>query len=343
MAIDMHAHWVGEGLAQALRARTAAPRIRYDAASGEERLDNGGSRLIRLPEGFEDDVATRLRKMDETGVERGVLSLATQYHVEWLPLAESLPLCRAYNDALSAACAAHPDRFSAIAALPVADVGAAVREFERAMQLPGMVGALLIGDAFLSVRRAERWRPLLEAADRRRAMLFVHYGQLPDDPEAPRYDLSDSAFVRVVTLDFQARLSAAMVTLCLTDLLKPYPNLTVVTHNLGGNIPFEIERMDHRAIIDEGPGAVLPSARFRDAPVLVDCNSFGPRAIELAAEVYGPDKIVFGSDGSMFGVRWSFDAIEKARIPEAAKQAILTGNAQTALDRVAASRQSAAS
>jgi predicted TIM-barrel fold metal-dependent hydrolase len=333
MTIDMHAHWVPPALSAALRARAAAPRIRRTEA-GVEMLDNGGARLIRLPEGFEDDIAARLAEMDRTGISIGLLSLATQYHVEWLPAAESVPLCRLFNDAVSQACAAHPSRFRALALLPATDIEAAREEFERAMRLPGMVGALLIGDGFLSKQRARRYAPIFEAANRRRAILFIHYGHLPDDPEAPHFDMSDNIFVRTVTLDFQARLSASMVTFCLTDFLAAYPDVTVLSHNLGGNIPFEIERMDHRAIIAEGPGKELPSARFRATPFLVDCNSLGARAIELATEVFGEDKIVFGSDGTLFGAQWSFDAVAKARIPDSAKQAILLRNAQAAFDRV---------
>ena len=333
MTIDMHAHWVPPALSAELRARKKAPHI-VRTESGEEKLDNGGKRLIGLPEGFDDDLAARLAEMDATGIEQGLLSLATQYHIEGLPLEEALPLCRMFNDAVSAACAAHPTRFRALALLPVLDIPGAVTEFERAMALPGMAGALLVGDGFLSKRRAERYRPLLEAADRRNAILFIHYGHLPDDPEAPHFDMSDNIFVRTVTLDFQARLSANMVTFCLTDFLERYPNLRVMSHNLGGNIPFEIERMDHRAIIAEGPDTVLPSAKFRAAPLLLDCNSLGARAIEMATEVYGEGKVVFGSDGTLFGARWTFDAIEKARIPPSAKQAILRGNALAALSRV---------
>lgn len=332
MTIDMHAHWVPPALSAELRARKLPPHI-VRTESGEEMLDNGGKRLIRLPEGFDDTLAARLAEMDQTGVEQGLLSLATQYHIEWLPLEESLSLCRMFNDAVAEACAAHPNRFRALALLPL-DIPAAVAEFERSMALPGMAGALVLGDGFLSKRRAERYRPLLEAANKRSAILFVHYGHLPDDPEAPHFDMSDNIFQRTVTLDFQARLSANMVTFCLTDLLQQYPDVTVMSHNLGGNIPFEVERMDHRAIIAEGPDTVLPSAKFRAAPLLLDSNSLGPRAIELATEVYGEGKVVFGSDGSLFGARWSFEAIEKARIPQSAKDAILRGNAQAALSRV---------
>ena len=118
-----------------------------------------------------------------------------------------------------------------------------------------------------------------------------------------------------------------MITFCLTDFLKSFPNVTVLSHNLGGNIAFEIERMDHRTMIDLPPGTELPSKKFRAAPVLVDCNSLGARAIELAAEVYGADKIVFGSDGTGFGMEWTQKAINDARLSEHDRESIRRNNA----------------
>ena len=76
----------------------------------------------------------------------------------------------------------------------------------------------------------------------------------------------------------------------------------VHVHNLGGNIPYEVERMDHRCLLDT-PKEELPSSRFRRAKVYVDCNSFGPRAIEAAVSLYGAERIVCGTDGTEFGVR----------------------------------------
>ena len=56
MTIDMHAHWVPPALSAELRARKLPPHI-VRTESGEEMLDNGGKRLIRLPEGFDDTLA----------------------------------------------------------------------------------------------------------------------------------------------------------------------------------------------------------------------------------------------------------------------------------------------
>jgi predicted TIM-barrel fold metal-dependent hydrolase len=330
MPIDMHAHWIPKGLAEVFRTRSKPPRI-VRGEDGREYMDSGFTKSA-LPEAF-DELETRLAEMDKNGITRGVLSLTPFYGIECMPLAEAGPLCRTFNDEVSSMCVARPDRFSGLAALPVADLGAMLAEFERAMSLPGMVGAVLPGDAFLSAKRGEKMRPLLDSADRRRAILLVHYGKLVDDAEAPRIDASDNPHSRYGTLDMQARLSQNMVTFCMTDFLKPYPNLTMMSHNLGGNIPFEISRLDHRSLIDR-PQDELPSKRIRAGRVLVDCNSLDARAIELAVEAYGADKIVLGSDGTAFGMQWTMNALREARLSVADKRRIADENAEAALARV---------
>jgi predicted TIM-barrel fold metal-dependent hydrolase len=329
--IDMHSHIIPKGLADALRARAKPPMI-MRGEDGQEYMNSLLNSRGAMSPGF-DSVEKRLEEMDKDGVTHAVLSNGLQ-DISSLPLEDAIALCRAYNDAISAACVKHPDRLHAFAAIPVGSVEAAVAEFERAMSLPGMVGAIVPGDAFLSAKRAERFAPLLESADRHRAILLAHYGRLPNDAEAPQPDLSDNRRLRIGTLDMQSRISSNMLTFCLTDFLKKYPNLTMMSHNLGGNIPFEVERMDHRTLVDD-PGAELPSKRFRASRVLVDCNSLGARSIERAVDVYGADKIVFGSDGTHFGMDWTQKAIAESRISDAEKQLILGGNAASAIARVA--------
>src|SRR5579862_9728476 len=79
----------------------------------------------------------------------------------------------------------------------------------------------------------------------------------------------------------------------------------------------------------------LRSKRDRAAAVYVDCNSFGPRAIEAAVRLYGAERIVCGTDGSAFGVDWTRKALEEAEIGADARQAILHRNAAAILARVA--------
>jgi len=260
--------------------------------------------------------------------------------MERLPVAQSLPLVQLYNDSVSGLCRDHEGRFKAVAALPLDDFGVAEEEFDRAMALPGMVGLSLPGDAFVTRERAEPYRPLLAAAQRHHAVVFIHRATSPGMPSGRISRDVDRSLERDSTLEMQSTLSSMMITLCLTDILDGCPDATVLTHNLGGNIPFEMERLDHRST-SRNPDSKLPSVRIRRSAVLVDCNSFGPRSIERAVEVYGADRIVFGTDGSDFGTQWVQGALNDARISEFERQAILHGNAAAVLAPFAGGRAAA--
>jgi len=335
--IDMHAHWRPAELADALRARARNPRIER-GPDGIEVLKSARYGVEPLSKAF-DDVDDYLAVMDRQGVKTSVLSLLGSFcWIEAQPLEVSVPLCRMVNDALSGICQTHKGRFLAHAALPLVDISVAATEFERALGLPGIVGAQIPGNGFLTAKDAEKMRPLMEVANRHHALVFIHHGPLPGDPFPKHLGDTDNMRRRNGTLDMQAGLSSAMMTLCLTDYLASYPNATVYLHNLGGNIPFEVERMDHRSLLDT-PKEELPSSRFRRAGVYVDCNSFGPRAIETAAELYGAERIVCGTDGTEFGVDWTKKALAEAKISEEAREKILHRNATALLSRRASTAQ----
>jgi predicted TIM-barrel fold metal-dependent hydrolase len=328
--IDMHAHWRPAETADALRARTREPRIQRNSAGVEVLTSRMGDQA--LTEAF-DEVDFHLARMDRQDVGTSVLSVLGSFcWIESQPLDVSGPLCRAVNDRFSEICQKHPGRFAALAALPLVDMTAAAAELDRALDLPGVVGAQLPGNYFLTRKDADAVRPLFEVANRRHATLFIHHGPRPGDQFPKVGGDTDNARRRNGTLDMQASLSSVMVTLCLTDVLADYPDATVVVHNLGGNIPYEIERMDHRCLLDT-PSEELPSSRFRKAKVYVDCNSFGPHSIEAAVRLYGAERIVCGTDGTEFGTDWTRKALDEADIGDEARQQILHGNAAALLAR----------
>src|SRR6202790_4529977 len=342
MMIDMHAHWRPAEVADALRARTREPRILRNQ-DGVEVLKAPRMGEAPLAEAV-DDVDFHLGRMDRQGVEVSVLSLLGSFcWVEAQPLDVSGPLCRTINNRLSAICEEPPGRFAAFAALPLVDISAAAAELERALGLPGVIGAQIPGNYLLTRADAEAMRPLLDAANRHHAVLFIHHGPRPGDAFPKVANDTDNARRRNGTLDMQASLSSVMVTLSLTDYLEAYPDAMIHIHNLGGNIPYEVERMGHRCLLDT-PNEELPSSRFRKAKVYVDCNSFGPRAIEAAVGLYGAERIVCGTDGSEFGCDWTRKALADAQIGEEAREQILHRNAAAMLAGVVrtAQRESAA-
>src|SRR2546422_1975334 len=326
--IDMHAHWRPVEFTDALRARTTEPCVVRNQDGVEVLKTRMGEES--LSKAF-DEVDFHLARMNRQGVSTSVLSLLGSFcWIEAQPLDVSLPLCRLFNDSVSRLCQAHEGRFAAYAALPLVDISAAAVEFERALGLPGIVGTQVPGNAFLTRKDAEAMRPLLEVANRHRALVFIHHGPRPGDTFPKVAGDVATARRRNGALDMQASLSSAMVTLCLTDYLTPYTDATVLVHNLGGNIPYEIERMDHRSLLDT-PKEELPSSRFRRAKVYVDCNSFGPGAIEAAVRLYGAERIVCGTDGTEFGCEWTSKALADAQIGDDARAQILHRNATAIL------------
>jgi predicted TIM-barrel fold metal-dependent hydrolase len=335
MMIDMHTHWRPAEAADALRARTREPQIVRNQDGAE--VLKGRMSEEPLEKAF-DDVAVHLDRMDRQGVETSVLSVLGSFNwIESQPPEVSIPLCRRVNDGLSAICQKYPGRFAAYAALPLTDMTAAAAELERALALPGMIGAQIPGNGFLTQKDAEAMRPLLEVANRHHAALFIHHGPRPGDAYPKVASDVDNARRRNGTLDMQASLSSVMVTLCLTDVLADYPDAMIQVHNLGGNLPYEVERMDHRSLLDT-PDEELPSSRIRRAKVYVDCNSFGPRAIEAAVALYGADRIVCGTDGTEFGVDWTMKALAGAQIGDEAREQILHRNAAAMIAQVRAAR-----
>ena len=339
--IDMHAHVRPAELIEIFRAHPRPPHIVRNASGVEVLRSSFGEQPM---ESF-DDVAAYVEQMDRLGIETSVVSDPGVFR--WSDAqsdAASVDLFRQVNAVYSRITEKYPGRFAAFAALPIGDIALAASELERALRLPGIVGVQLPGNAFLTRQDALAMQPLLEAANRSRAIVFIHHGPRPGDkyPLYGRRDI-DNPSPRYQTLDMQASISSIMVTLCLTDILDPYPDLQVYTHNLGGNIAYEVERMDHRSIIFT-PDEELPSARFRRSKVIVDCNSFGPHAIEAAIRLYGAQRIVCGTDGTAFGVEWTANALRDAAIDDAARAGILAGNARAMLAHFsdAARRQSAA-
>jgi predicted TIM-barrel fold metal-dependent hydrolase len=326
-AIDFHCHWMPDDLAEALRGREAPPRIAADA-DGRERLIVYKEELP-FDAGYT-DADRRLAFMDEAGVGLQALSLPGLFGIDSLPADEAAPLVVMFNDRLGALVGDHPDRFAGMAALPLADPEAARAELRRTVRKLGLIGAILPADGFLDRAAADAFAPLFEEANELGAHLFVHPGPVPGAAGADAAPPADNENQRHIVLDVQARLSSVSVTLCMTDFLDAYPNVTVQVANLGGSIPLLAERLDHVAW-RRGFAGGPPSARF--GRIFIDTSSFGARAIALTARVFGADRVLVGTDHPVFDTAWVLDGIADSGLGDADRTAIRSGNAAGILAR----------
>ena len=329
MIIDMHCHLLPPALIEALRRREAAPCIGPDGSGGEL------MRIFRAAVPFDaadNDPDRRIRKMDGWGVDLQAISLPGLFGIDSLPLAEAARLTRLFNDGMAEVVTAHPGRFRAIAALPLADPDAAAAELRRTRGL-GLAGAILPADCFLTLAKARAWVPLLAAAAQTGAHLFIHPGPLPADMVGRAVDApgphGDTVEHRRVTVDTQNKLNDVMVTLGLTDLLDLWPGLSVQVANLGGALPFYLERMDQ---LDRIRHAGAPPASERLRRVHVDSASFGRRAVAAAADAFGADRVLLGTDHPIFDVRACIAGVREAGLGAAGTAAALGATAEALLE-----------
>lgn len=325
MTIDCHAHWIPPALAGELRRRRTGPRI-VATPDGERFVTYQANRPFDAALG---DLEARRSFMRRHGVELQVLSLAGLFGIDCLPPEESVPLVRGFNDAAVEAQRVFPDAFVGLAALPLADIRLACSELERGCAL-GLRGAILPAEGFRTLAGAASYRPLFDVGERLKCHFFIHPGPVEPPPEMQvRGVPEDNGWQRRIVLATQALLSEVIVTLNFSDYLDPYPNVTVQVANLGGTIPFLLERMDE--VARERPNVPLPSTL--PARCYVDTASFGPRAIELAAACFGADRIVLGTDCPIFDTARVLKALADARLDAGSRERIHFRNARCLLAR----------
>lgn len=322
--IDWHAHWVGPRVVELLAARPSP----------------------RPPQGagwF--DIDSRLRHMDEAGVQRQVLSWVGAAYDGILSPDEARPIWRAQNDNVAAVVKKHPARFSGLATLPTANLAWAAEELERAHTQLGLIGAVLPLDAFVTLAGARTLAPIFAVAQKYRSHIFVHRG--PAAPDIPGQSLETGATnpyfglpaagasaaaapapgdnVQARTLLITAtHLATGVITLALTDFLDAYPDVSVQVAMMGGAISYVAEQIQMAA---EEAGKPVPAKRFRSVYLDTGQSGRGPRGIALAAKVFGADRILFGSDsGPTESIVPVIESVKQAALTSDEKALIFSGN-----------------
>lgn len=324
-AIDMHSHYYG-GLVDDLRRRTVRPFVSSD---GEGRpVLNAMTASTVMSAGYT-ELPARLAFLDAAGIQTQLMTFPGALGLDVMPVAEVGEAISAFNDHLADICRASGGRFVGLAGLPLADAGLAAAELRRVRSELGLPGAILPGNFFLGIAQAEALRPVFEVADELGALLVVHPGLAPGD--APPDPYEDTSVYRASGLNLQASISQMGITLLFGSLLDDYPNVTVQLVNLGGTLPFIIERLEAIAL-SRPPYEPFPRERLRR--LYYDCASLGPRALETAVRVIGADRIMLGTDYPIFTPTAVLETIEQAQISPAEREMVRSGTARALLARL---------
>jgi hypothetical protein len=128
--------------------------------------------------------------------------------------------------------------------------------------------------------------------EKRGQALFVHPGPASRPEGRPGW--------WTAVVDYAAEMQAAWFA-WLADGAIRFPNLSVVFAVLAGGAPIQLERLAVRGGAETG----VPDT------VYVDAASYGPRALRLAVEALGPDRVVFGSDAPVCEAQETLTALRE--------------------------------
>ncbi|MGD8279190.1 MAG: amidohydrolase family protein, partial [Gemmatimonadota bacterium] len=273
------------------------------------------------------DIGHRTGVLDETGVDMQVLSVTCPGTSMEAP-ARDIELCRIVNDALAAVVTAQPDRYRALATLPMNDPGAAVEEFSRATGDLGLPGAMLFSNANGVALSEARFWPLWEKANATGAVFYIH----------PNYPVGVEAMTEYMLMPmvgFLMDTTLAAASLVYAGVAERFPRIRWVLAHLGGAVPYLAERFDRgfeclpecRARITRPPSEQLKGFWY-------DTVNFDPNALRLAIEFAGADHLVAGSDyphmiGSIAKMKSSIAALD---VSAEERAGILGGNARRLLE-----------
>jgi aminocarboxymuconate-semialdehyde decarboxylase len=245
------------------------------------------------------------------------------------------------NDGLAEIVAKYPDRFPGYAAsLPMNAPEAAVKEAERvlanganAIQLHTNVdGAPIDQDAFL---------PIYEAIEKSGKPILLHPIRTREMADYRTETKSKYEICSVIGWPFET--GAALARLVFSGIMDRFPNLKVISHHLGGIIPYFEGRVAHSwdqlgaRTSDEDYSSLLKSMKKRPVDYFrmfyADTALFGADgATECGLKFFGVDKVLFASDVPFepspgLYIRETIRILEALDITSAEREQIYRGNA----------------
>jgi uncharacterized protein len=284
------------------------------------------------------DVDARFREMDKFDDYAQVLALPHPVIEEVAPAHQAEDLARLANDEMAEIVTKHPDRFPAwVATVVLTDVDAAIKEADRAIRDLGARGVQIYTNVVGRPLDLPEFRPFFAAMADHDLPIWLHpartAGYLPDYTSETK-----SRYEMWWCFGWPYETAVALSRLIFSGLLDRHPGLKIITHHLGGMIPFFDGRIGSGMEVlgsrtsDEDYANVLLSLKrphleyFRD--LYADTAMFGGTAgISAGLSFYGADHVVFASDAPFGPIDACLDALKSADMDAAAQQKVLYANA----------------
>jgi aminocarboxymuconate-semialdehyde decarboxylase len=237
------------------------------------------------------DPERRLEDCDRHGVDVQVLSTIPVMFSYWAKPKDTLDLARLLNDRIAEVVRAHPRRFAGLGTLPLQDPDPAVAELERCVRDLGLSGVEI--GTHVNGKNLDHpdLFPVLAAAERLDAAVFVHPWDMLAKERMEKYWLR-------WLVGMPAETCLAICSVVFGGLLDRLPRLRIAFAHGGGSFPGTIGRIDHgfHARPDLCALDTKASPRSYLGRFFLDSLVHDADALRTLLRLVGPERIALGSD-----------------------------------------------
>ncbi len=246
------------------------------------------------------NVALRVEQLDRCGIDLQVVT--PQHHLDsnLLPgdMAAQLAMARAINNHMAALMEDSKGRLLGVGSIPLAAFEHGGRqEMERAINSLGLKAISLPSNLNGKALDLPQFEPFWAQAAEMGVAIYIH----PNDPAGSTDRGYEAEYDLTHSLGWPFETMLVLSRFVFSGLMERYPTLKIVSHHLGGGIPFFWGRIDETYDPPSQPrtiGRVLPQPLFDYFSWFYYDTAVGgsAAAIRCAYEVFGADQLLFATD-----------------------------------------------
>ncbi|HUT67550.1 MAG TPA: amidohydrolase family protein [Dehalococcoidales bacterium] len=287
------------------------------------------------------DLDERFRIMDKYEPLRQVLTLGRIPVEHVAGPAKAAELAERADDEMAELVNKYRDRFcGALATLTMNNMDAALKETDRAIKDLKFKGVYLHTPVDEKPLDAPEFLPLYEKMSEYDLPIVIHPMRRVNHPDY--LTEKESRYNMFSLFGWPYDTTSAMARLVFSGIMEKYPNLKIVTHHLGGMVPFYAERIRQFTQLfslnsELGEGLFLKKEIVDYFKMFyADTAIYGnPAALMCGHDFFGPDHVLFGIDFPLGDIehgdrnyRQTINAIEQMDITEEDKKKIYEDNAR---------------
>ncbi len=250
------------------------------------------------------DFETRISQMNKYGISKQVTCLYQGVDPNHIPVGngtDQVKLCSVINDGMSKEMEKSGGRIFALGTPPLQGLEAGgIEEIRRAIRDLGLKGFMVVTN--VHGEPVDHFKEFWDEANHLGVPVYLH----PVDPVSSDSRPYEDEYDLMHVLGWPFETSLTMARLVFSGTMSRNPDLRVVAHHLGAMIPYFAGRINES--YDKETLLVKPEQRFEESkgtkPSIERFRGFyldtaigGNRhAIECAREIFGAQKIIFGTD-----------------------------------------------